>query len=82
MNCKAHLGWVLLLGACNGMCTDATDTVQEFSADVCSQQVDARDVLVLVLKTGPYLGKQRSARFKRVKDGGYALVVMGQRTYR
>ena len=34
--------------------------------------------LVLVLKTGPYLGRQRG-RSPRVKDQGYAMVVMGQR---
>jgi len=34
--------------------------------------------LVLVLKTGPYFGRQRG-RNARVKDHGYAWVVMGQR---
>jgi hypothetical protein len=34
--------------------------------------------LVLVLDTGPYFGRQRS-RNARMKDGGYALVAMGQR---
>lgn len=34
--------------------------------------------LVLVLKTGPYLGKQRG-RNTRIKDQGYALVAIGQR---
>jgi hypothetical protein len=34
--------------------------------------------LVLVLKTGPYLGKQRSWK-SRMKDHGYALVAVGQR---
>lgn len=33
--------------------------------------------LVLVLKTGPYFGRQRSIN-ARVKDRGYAFVVMGQ----
>jgi hypothetical protein len=36
--------------------------------------------LVLVLKTGPYLGRQRSWRSPRIKDQGYAFVVMGERT--
>lgn len=35
--------------------------------------------LVLILKTGPYLGKQRGWRMKRVKDHGYAFVVVGER---
>jgi hypothetical protein len=35
--------------------------------------------LVLVLDTGPYLGKQRSWK-ARIKDHGYALVAVGQRT--
>ncbi|MFC1776063.1 hypothetical protein ACFL3I_01820 [Pseudomonadota bacterium] len=35
--------------------------------------------LVLVLKTGPYFGKQRGWRMKRIKDKGYAFVVVGQR---
>jgi hypothetical protein len=35
--------------------------------------------LVLVLKTGPYLGRQRG-RNPRIRDQGYAFVVMGQRT--
>lgn len=35
--------------------------------------------LVLVLKTGPYLGKQRNWRIPRYKDHGYAFVVMGER---
>jgi hypothetical protein len=35
--------------------------------------------LVLILKTGPFFGKQRGWRMKRVKDKGYALVVVGQR---
>jgi hypothetical protein len=35
--------------------------------------------LVLVLKTGPYFGKQRG-RNHRIKDMGYAFVVMGMRT--
>jgi hypothetical protein len=35
--------------------------------------------LVLVLKTGPYLGRQRSWRSPRIKDQGYAFVVMGER---
>jgi hypothetical protein len=34
--------------------------------------------LVLVLKTGPYFGRQRSPR-SRIKEHGYAFVVMGQR---
>ena len=34
--------------------------------------------LVLVLKTGPYLGKQRGWK-SRPRDKGYAMVVMGQR---
>jgi len=34
--------------------------------------------LVLVLKTGPYFGRQRSLR-ARIKEHGYAFVVMGQR---
>ena len=34
--------------------------------------------LVLILKTGPYLGKQRG-RNARVKDHGYAFVTTGQR---
>jgi len=34
--------------------------------------------LVLVLKTGPYFGRQRGMR-PRYKDRGYAFVVMGQR---
>jgi len=34
--------------------------------------------LVLVLKTGPYLGRQRNSQ-ARIKDQGYAFVVMGQR---
>ena len=34
--------------------------------------------LVLILKTGPYLGKQRG-RSARVKDHGYAFVAAGQR---
>jgi hypothetical protein len=38
--------------------------------------------LVLVLKTGPYFGRQRNTKFQRFKDGGYAIVVMGQRTAR
>jgi hypothetical protein len=36
--------------------------------------------LVLILKTGPYLGKQRG-RSARVKDHGYAFVAAGQRVY-
>ena len=36
--------------------------------------------LVLVLKTGPYLGRQRNWRSPRIKDQGYAFVVMGERT--
>jgi len=35
--------------------------------------------LVLVLKTGPYLGRQRNWRSPKIKDKGYAFVVMGQR---
>ena len=35
--------------------------------------------LVLILKTGPYFGKQRGWRMKRIRDGGYAFVVVGQR---
>ena len=35
--------------------------------------------LVLVLKTGPYLGRQRNWRSPRIKDHGYAFVVMGER---
>jgi hypothetical protein len=35
--------------------------------------------LVLVLKTGPYLGRQRNWRSPRIKDQGYVLVVMGER---
>ena len=35
--------------------------------------------LVLILKTGPYFGKQRGWRMKRIKDKGYAFVVVGQR---
>ena len=35
--------------------------------------------LVLVLKTGPYFGRQRGMR-ARIKEHGYAFVVMGQRT--
>ncbi len=35
--------------------------------------------LVLVLKTGPYFGRQRGLR-ARIKEHGYAFVVMGQRT--
>jgi len=34
--------------------------------------------LVLVLKTGPYFGRQRGMR-ARIKEHGYAFVVMGQR---
>jgi len=34
--------------------------------------------LVLVLKTGPYFGRQRGMN-SRIKEHGYALVVMGQR---
>jgi hypothetical protein len=34
--------------------------------------------LVLVLKTGPYFGRQRG-RNARIKDQGYAFVVVGQR---
>jgi hypothetical protein len=34
--------------------------------------------LVLVLKTGPYFGRQRG-RMARIRDHGYAFVVMGQR---
>ena len=34
--------------------------------------------LVLVLKTGPYFGRQRGPR-SRIKEHGYAFVVMGQR---
>ncbi len=34
--------------------------------------------LVLVLKTGPYFGRQRG-RNPRIKDHGYAFVVMGKR---
>ena len=34
--------------------------------------------LVLVLKTGPYFGRQRG-RNSRIKDRGYVWVVMGQR---
>ena len=34
--------------------------------------------LVLVLKTGPYFGKQRGWK-SRPRDKGYAMVVMGQR---
>ena len=34
--------------------------------------------LVLVLKTGPYFGRQRSIK-ARIKEHGYALVVMGHR---
>jgi hypothetical protein len=35
--------------------------------------------LVLVLKTGPYFGRQRGKNAK-IRDQGYAFVVMGQRT--
>jgi len=35
--------------------------------------------LVLVLKTGPYFGRQRGRNY-RIKDKGYAFVVMGLRT--
>lgn len=35
--------------------------------------------LVLILKTGPYFGRQRGWRMKRIKDHGYAFVVVGQR---
>ena len=35
--------------------------------------------LVLILKTGPYFGKQRGWRMRRIKDQGYAFVVVGQR---
>jgi len=35
--------------------------------------------LVLVLKTGPYFGRQRNLR-AGIKEHGYAFVVMGQRT--
>ena len=35
--------------------------------------------LVLVLKTGPYFGRQRGKN-PRVRDQGYAFVVMGHRT--
>ena len=35
--------------------------------------------LVLVLRTGPYFGRQRSIK-ARTKEQGYAFVVMGQRT--
>lgn len=39
--------------------------------------------LVLVLKTGPYFGRQRGLNPpRRIKDQGYALVVMGQRANR
>ena len=38
--------------------------------------------LVFVLKTGPYFGRQRNARSPRIKDKGYAFVVMGQRATR
>jgi hypothetical protein len=34
--------------------------------------------LVLVLKTGPYFGRQRNVR-ARIREQGYALVVMGHR---
>ena len=34
--------------------------------------------LVLLLKTGPYVGRQRGPR-ARIKDHGYALLVMGER---
>jgi hypothetical protein len=34
--------------------------------------------LVVVLKTGPYLGRQRGTR-ARIRERGYAFVVMGQR---
>ena len=34
--------------------------------------------LVIVLKTGPYFGRQRGMN-ARIKDHGYAFVVMGQR---
>ena len=34
--------------------------------------------LVLVLKTGPYFGRQRGPK-SRIKDHGYVWVVMGQR---
>ena len=34
--------------------------------------------LVLVLKTGPYFGRQRNLN-ARIKEQGYAFVVMGQR---
>jgi hypothetical protein len=34
--------------------------------------------LVVLLKTGPYFGRQRGNN-PRIRDGGYALVVMGQR---
>lgn len=37
--------------------------------------------LVLVLDTGPYLGRQRSWK-ARIKDHGYALVSVGQRVAR
>jgi hypothetical protein len=43
--------------------------------------------LVVVLKTGPYFGRQKRGWSRngyqwprRLKDGGYALVVMGERT--
>lgn len=34
--------------------------------------------LVLLLKTGPYFGRQRGPR-ARIRDHGYAFVVMGER---
>ena len=34
--------------------------------------------LVLILKTGPYFGRQRGRKV-RIRDRGYAFVVMGQR---
>ena len=36
--------------------------------------------LVVILKTGPYFGKQRG-RNTRIKDQGYAMVSIGQRTF-
>ena len=39
--------------------------------------------LVVVLKTGPYFGRQRNINGKaRIRDQGYALVVMGERANR
>jgi len=141
MDRTTHLAWVLSIGLCTGLSSEAIAANQVDPEVVCGQMVAKRDVLVLnlesmrydpekaqqyiidqagefrllspkieeiltrsrpskdaysitrraqklaeklgcdlvlVVKTGPYFGRQRRPN-ARIKDGGYAWVVMGQR---